>query len=952
MVQIGLIKKLVNGKIKNKLVLYTIILLLGNIVVIGMISYAISTSAIMDKISTTNSEILKQSIDNIDFIFKSIENTAIQVFDDFDLVGQIDRLQVEGKSAQTQVDQKINNVITELMNIRNEIDYVYVILNNYSSGEVTGIYSNERFARLQVIKEGEFEKLLDNNYDKFVWTYMVKEGLDIQPDKKIALCRAIIDKDNVYRGFILITLRDSVLKDIYSNIEQQKCELYLVDNERTVVSSPNTTLVGNKIPVDYEIAEVNSTSTKIIDNKKYLITNMRSQHTGWRLYIKEPYENIVSIVRTIGLGITVAASTGIVVFIILSILLSNTLTKPIKKLEQKASSISNSNENLLSFSENHNNGIRESAGLFKKFSFRKKLLFMLITLIIIPVMFLMGVSYFVSFKVIKEKSIAMNLLNTKQINIKLNHYLVSFEKCIYDLYGESDLNNLLRNLAFTKKDDIENIQAQQIIQKVFVKMLDKNRDIVYTQLFNNEGKQLSYYGSHRQVIPEELFNLIDGSDNPNNIWYGPYTNYYNQKVITLGKKLKDVNDFVDMGYMFISIKETDIEQVYVNRKDNKGYTFITDRNGVVLSHPDKALLQTKADYIFRKPELFVDIKSLVTEFNDDNVIISCDTLESTGWKVYHVSSLSFAKASMKQMLYYYIIMFILNTAVIAVISLRVSRKVGKPINELSKKVVDFANSNTNPSENEFTTGDEIEQLNRSFTCMMKRIKTLIEEVYEAKLREREAEIYSKETELTLLQAQINPHFLYNTLEIIRWKAMFLTNGENEVTDIVSTLSDFFRLSLSRGKKMVTLKDEIEHASNYVAIMNYRYSNKIILDWSVDEDVKDSIIPKIVLQPILENAIYHGIKPKGNPGSIGISIVKCKESIRIVVEDNGIGMSSEKLEIIKNEIESINGGDKNGYGLRNINQRLKLAFGENYGISIVSTEGEGTEVCLNLPKSSA
>ena len=184
--------------------------------------------------------------------------------------------------------------------------------------------------------------------------------------------------------------------------------------------------------------------------------------------------------------------------------------------------------------------------------------------------------------------------------------------------------------------------------------------------------------------------------------------------------------------------------------------------------------------------------------------------------------------------------------------------------------------------------------------------------------------------------------------------MFLTNGENEVTEMVSTLSDFFRLSLSKGEKIIPLKDEIAHTRNYVTIMNFRYTNKIDVQWHVDEELLDRRVPKLILQPVVENAIYHGIKPTNGKGLINIYVRRNENRIELQVMDNGVGMSSEAVERLNSEMADNappqpGPGKKGGYGLRNVNQRIKLTFGDKYGLHIDSELGTGTSVRIYLPE---
>lgn len=202
----------------------------------------------------------------------------------------------------------------------------------------------------------------------------------------------------------------------------------------------------------------------------------------------------------------------------------------------------------------------------------------------------------------------------------------------------------------------------------------------------------------------------------------------------------------------------------------------------------------------------------------------------------------------------------------------------------------------------------------------------------------------RDIQLRLLQAQINPHFLYNTLDAIVW---LTESGEyDDAIDMVANLSVFFKIALSKGKDVITLKEEIRHTRSYLEIQKARY--KDILDYSINisESVENEEVHKLTIQPLVENALYHGIKEKRGKGKIEVSVYEEKNDIVIKVEDNGVGISSEKLEEIRREIKK---GEGNSFGLRAVNERLRLFYGEDEPVKIESSEGKGTSIYIRFPK---
>lgn len=239
--------------------------------------------------------------------------------------------------------------------------------------------------------------------------------------------------------------------------------------------------------------------------------------------------------------------------------------------------------------------------------------------------------------------------------------------------------------------------------------------------------------------------------------------------------------------------------------------------------------------------------------------------------------------------------------------------------------------------------DEITELGMSFNIMVGKIKELLD----AKIEEHEN---LKKAELRVLQAQINPHFLYNTLDAIIWMAE--AKRSDQVIDLVRVLSRFFRITLSKGKDWITVHDEIEHVESYLAIQKMRYRD--ILDYHIEvpDELRDGQILKLTLQPLVENALYHGIKNKRRGGTIVVRGKRLEGNLlQLQIEDNGIGMTQERLEqtriLLDSRFDNAVVGET-GYGIRNVHQRIQLYYGQQYGLTIESEYLQGTCVSLVIP----
>jgi two-component system sensor histidine kinase YesM len=238
--------------------------------------------------------------------------------------------------------------------------------------------------------------------------------------------------------------------------------------------------------------------------------------------------------------------------------------------------------------------------------------------------------------------------------------------------------------------------------------------------------------------------------------------------------------------------------------------------------------------------------------------------------------------------------------------------------------------------------DEITELGMSFNIMIGKIKELLD----SKMKEQEN---LKKAELRALQAQINPHFLYNTLDTIIWMAEAKKTAQ--VVEIVSALSRFFRISLSKGMDWITIGEEVERTRSYLTIQKMRYRDILDFKIEVDDEVSENTILKLILQPLVENALYHGIKNKRQGGTIWVRAKrKNRDEILLEVEDDGIGFPPEKLTQLRAELDDDSGDIKleSGFGIGNVNRRIRLYYGKPYGLSVRSEYNTGTCVTLVIP----
>lgn len=407
-------------------------------------------------------------------------------------------------------------------------------------------------------------------------------------------------------------------------------------------------------------------------------------------------------------------------------------------------------------------------------------------------------------------------------------------------------------------------------------------------------------------------------------------------VITLSRALVNNQTGEREGLFFVDLNYSAISDLCNNSIEEKGYIFVLDAEGNIVYHPKQQLMYggLKTENIDAIMECRED--SLIIDEGGDSKLYTMSKSKKTGWTVVGAAYTSeLLKNNEQAQMWYLLVASILLLAVIGISSI-ISREITKPIRSLRDSMRKVQNGQFD-THVEVITENEIGSLGRSFNLMTSEIQALMEQnVYEQKQK--------RKSELKALQAQINPHFLYNTLDSIIWMS---EAGENdEVVEMTSALARLLRQSISNDQEEVELEKEIEYVKNYLTIQKMRYKDKLEFFIYVDPRVAHVPIIKLVLQPLVENAIYHGIKYKETKGNLKIYARPVDGRVEIVVADDGIGMDEDVMEHIFDEHRKEQ--KRNGVGVPNVQKRLKLQYGSEYGIRYESVKGAGTKAVITIP----
>ena len=387
----------------------------------------------------------------------------------------------------------------------------------------------------------------------------------------------------------------------------------------------------------------------------------------------------------------------------------------------------------------------------------------------------------------------------------------------------------------------------------------------------------------------------------------------------------------ELGLLCMNFTDPSLLQILEYDSSNKLESMVVDTDGMMISARDKDKTGTNVDFIPKMKE-----KSGTFSMGGRLYIYQ----KVSDWRFYVVSSvpmMELYKSSIRTIfLMAFILLFLLTISLLVV--KRIISKVYRPLDKVVRKMDDVASGSLKTRINVEHMGEDFTKLAVGFNSMMEEILVLMEQV---KMEQHQIE----QIRFNALQSQIQPHFLYNTLECIHWQAM--VDGNGEISTLVKALAKYYRICLSGGHDVIPLKMELEHVRNYLIIQNMRYDDIIGSEFDVEEAASDVMIPKLTLQPLVENSIYHGIKVKeGKTGSLFLKVRKRSSDVLITLADTGTGMSQQQIDEMNQHLSEYD--DSFGYGVRNVNKRIELLYGEEFGLYYLRNESGGVTVEIRLP----
>jgi len=589
-------------------------------------------------------------------------------------------------------------------------------------------------------------------------------------------------------------------------------------------------------------------------------------------------------------------------------------------------------------------GYHENWGLpLKVHSIRTKLLFYFVAVIVLPLLTLGIIGPSISARIIEREVTNQTVQLIRQATRNAEFYIRKMEGLISILAEDADIQSFYGISDSGAQFSPEKARAAL---RLMGNISQVNSEIAGILLVNDVDGHLSneiqpitrdplwaedWYRRAVRLAPAVLLLPRPVGRNLRNT-----PGYSADDVISIVKAVIDPRTGRARGVVLIDMKLQVMQDIFVDLKVGQGgFLFIEDAEGGTVYAPVNPVV-----YRVRSEWLTGPRTSIVRRIHGGDYQIIAQSSEYTGWKTIGVFPLNEIMGQVSLIRYYSFIIAGVTLFVAFVVSIFFTASIARPVIALRALMKEAEEGNL-AVRFQGHQEDEIGHLGKSFNTMIEEVQKLIDLVYREQQSKREAE-------LKTLQEQIKPHFLYNTLDTIHWMAQ--DRGAGDIVQIVSALTSLFRIALSKGKEMITLRDEMEHVRSYLIIQKLRYEDKFDFSLCVPEEVLPCMVLKLTLQPLVENAIYHGIKERRGHGVIGVEALRRDGTLVLRVTDDGVGMTAEKLDAVRALLKQApaESSQKTGYGISNVNERIQLSFGRNFGLRFESTPGRGTTVEILHP----
>lgn len=572
---------------------------------------------------------------------------------------------------------------------------------------------------------------------------------------------------------------------------------------------------------------------------------------------------------------------------------------------------------------------------FRDFSIRTKLIIGFLTILLPLVLILSIVFYSYSAEIVLKQSLEQTREIVEQFSISLDNYMGLMRNKMEILADSPTIQEELN--THQDKEDIKNDSFYSRNKRIRRIMLQIYSSVTMNDVeiygINETNHYLSLWSKKYEIPDKDILfenaNLSKGRSVLVN-------NINDADTIQMIKMVKDLQTYKPIGYIRFGLKRNYIEKMAKNINfGSDGSVVIFDENLNKISGiaHDSAL----SKLLKEKPSTG---NFSYSEGKNEYTAVHIHS-DSTGWTTVGVIPLRYINKDLAGIQYLTVIIIVLTIIIGVAVSVIIAQSLILPLENTVNALEKFSRGDfaVRLKENRC---DEIGKLNRIFNKAIKEINELMQKV-------TQSEILNKEMEFKTLQSQMNPHFLYNTLDAINWLAF--KEKQTEICNLVAAISSLIRASISNKKSIITIEQELDYVKNYIYIQHIRYKDRFDIIYDIDESLLKQAVPKLIIQPIVENAIIHGIENSKNKNLLYISVKRENECIIIIVKDTGIGMTDEKVSELLKEPLNAEGDEQKAHtnlGLYAVHKRIQLMYGDLYGLTVQSQAGEGTTVILHIP----
>lgn len=583
----------------------------------------------------------------------------------------------------------------------------------------------------------------------------------------------------------------------------------------------------------------------------------------------------------------------------------------------------------------------------KKFYQKKTLQFTIsLTFTAVAVIGMVIVAVFLSMRFISLSENMAEADSTRmvnQVNLNLDTYLRNMLRISDSMYYR-----VIKNADLAR--DKDNISKNMSL------LYETNRDLLISiGVFSGTGsviaaEPLTQLKPPADVVSQGWFisatqkieNCHFSTPHVQNLFVDPDNKYH--WVVSLSRSVELTNNgSIGHGVLLVDMNFSGIEQICKNVDlGESGYIYLIDGNGEIIYHPRQQLIYSDLAKENNLAAAGYDDGNHTETFNGQDRLITVKTAGYTGWKIVAVTPTAAITSTYNEIKVFALFFVFLAIFLLIFVNMYLSSRIANPIKELEHAVKDIEKGRL--SEVDISVSNlgsyEVQHLGKTIRSMVSQMRTLMDDI----VMEQESK---RKSELDALQSQINPHFLYNALDSIVW--MIENERYEGAVTMVTALARLFRISLSKGSNIITVADELEHARNYLTIQKIRYKNKFCFNIIADPGVLECATIKLIIQPLVENSIYHGMEFMSGDGEITVKAYAKDSDLYIDIMDNGLGMPQEQADALLMEDKPRERGKGSGIGLKNVQERIQLYFGSEYGLAIYSEPDEGTTARIHLPK---